>query len=148
MTQPLISHMSVNSLIKVCFLQCLYLAFPSQLFQRKRHLSCFPADTHICASSRPVLCDIEQAATGSDLNLSPSSNILQLFPASLLPEYGNDIITVSNCEFHSLLLWDNDLACASQWVCTSAHPCLVPQTHWVLCLVGYLWACHLCLKCP
>lgn len=104
MTQPLISHMSVNFLIKVLFLQCLYLAFPSQLFQRKRHLSCFPADTHICASSHPVLCGVEQTATGSDLKLSPSSNILQLFPASLLPEYGNYIITVSNCKFHSLLL--------------------------------------------
>ena len=216
MTQPLISHMSVNSHIKVLFLQCLYLAFPFQLFQRKRHLPSFPVDTRICASSRPVLCGVEQTASGSDLDLSPSSNILQLFPASLLPEYGNYIVAaaakslqscptlcdpvdgslpgspvpgilqarklewvaisfssvwkwkvtvkslshvwllatpwtaayqsppsvglsrreywsgvplpISNCKFHSLLLWSNYLACASHWVCTSSHLCLVPQT--------------------
>lgn len=105
---------------------CVWLSF--QLFQRKRHLSSFPADTRICAPSRPVLCGVEQTATGSDLGLSPSSNILQLFPASLLPEYGNYIIIISNCKFHSLLLWSNYLACASQWVCTSSHLCLVLQT--------------------
>ena len=95
MTQPLISHMSVNSHIKVLFLQCLYLAFPFQLFQRKRHLPSFPVDTRICASSRPVLCGVQQTASGSDLDLSPSSNILQLFPASLLPEYGNYIVAAA-----------------------------------------------------
>lgn len=128
MTRPLISHMSVNSPIKVLFLQRLYLAFPFQLFQRKRHLPSFPVDTHICALSRPVLCGVEQTAAGSDLDLSPSSNILQLFLASLLPEYGNYIVIISNCKFHSPLLWSNYLACASQWVCTSSHLCLVPQT--------------------
>lgn len=124
---------------------CLFLSCPSKLFQRKKHLSSFAVQhLHLCFITSCSMC-VEQTASGSDLDLNPSSNMLQLFPASLLLEYGNYVVTVvivSFSNFCETTTW-HSLACQS--VCTSPS---FPKAHGVTSLILHLWACHPCLKCP
>ena len=48
MTQPLISHMSVNSPIKVLFFPCLYLAFFSIISEKKTSFFLSCRHSHLC----------------------------------------------------------------------------------------------------
>lgn len=103
MTQPASSHVSIDSSINFLLLHLFIYPFLLSYFREWNILLPLPSNTCIWASSCPILRGIEQTAQKSDLDSNPSSNILQLLPASLLPEYGVDIVIIGNCKFDSFV---------------------------------------------
>lgn len=110
--------------VHMCSITFLICPFLLRYF-RKGNVPLLPLPSNTClwASAYPILCGAEQTAMKSDLDLNPRSNILQLLPAPLLPEYGVCIVIISNCKFHQL-------SETTTWHTVASKLALVPMLVW------------------